>query len=883
MIASRVFRVPAFPMACLSVFVLMISCPAPARALCDCTQTGVTGVNQIECEALVALYNSANGPGWWDSFKWDTTSAVNTWYGVSASGMSVIDIDLYNNNLIGPIPSELGNLSNLTVLWLESNQLSGPIPPGLGNLSNLTRLWLESNQLSGPIPPELGNLSNLTSLYLWDNQLSGPIPPELGNLSNLTSLALYSNQLSGPIPPEMGNLSNLTSLYLWDNQLSGPIPPELGNLSNVTSLALYSNQLSGPIPPELGNLSNLNVLRLYSNQLIGPIPSELGNLSNVTSLALYSNQLSGPIPPELGNLSNLTRLYLGSNQLSGPIPPELGNLSNLGALMLEFNQLSGDIPNQITNLTGLTNLSLGYNLLASSELVVLAFLDSKDPGWADTQTVPPGSVGVADITPTSVRVTWTPITYTRDGGYYQIGYSETPGGLYTSAGITADKTATDFTVTGLTSGTTYYFVVETFTPAHGDQQNALTSDWSAATSATTLLVCDAVATFADPGTVSPGTVVLGETVSFVNESTGDAVTGGTAAWSWDFGDGGASSLMNPIHVFETLTPIDPLTVTLTALGTTCESEAYRAVLVICGVSEVAFYVEPRIALVEENISFTEELTVNSIPGMTVTREWDFGDGDTSTDESPTHAYSTEGEKNVTLTVTAAGVGYSCQESYSDTVSIGPPCDAIAVLHGTTRDGAVFLDTTGSNSPGAPLLFDYGDGQSGTDDTHAYDDNGTYTITMTAMGTQPDCSAADSGTFIVEPPSDVCNAAATFTFTTDELTAAFDAAGSSSPNGPLSFDYGDGDSGVDLSHIYAAAGVYQVTMTASGEDHSGECKRTYSRIVTLPSGSTGNTAPVIIGHFELSAAEGGGDRHRIGRSDRRRSRRCLSDRIHTDDS
>ena len=47
---------------------------------------------------------------------------------------------------------------------------------------------LGGNELSGPVPPELGNLTNLTELALYWNELSGPIPPELGNTGDARPL-----------------------------------------------------------------------------------------------------------------------------------------------------------------------------------------------------------------------------------------------------------------------------------------------------------------------------------------------------------------------------------------------------------------------------------------------------------------------------------------------------------------------------------------------------------------------------------------------------------------------------------------------------------------------------------------------------------------------
>ena len=280
-------------------------------------------------DALVALYNATNGPGWKNNENWLSEAPLDQWYGVFTDcDGTLTHLVLRSNQLAGPIPPELGNLSNLTELVFLYNELTGPIPPELGNLSNLKSLDLRNNQLTGPIPPELANLANLTYLNLSTNQLTGPIPPELANLANLTSLDLSTNQLTGPIPPELGDLSNLGGLNLRNNELTGPIPSWLVDLTDMFIIGLADNMLTGPIPPELGNLSRLAVLDLSTNQLTGPIPPELGDLSKLRHLQLAGNQLTGPIPAELANLANLTRLHLFGNQLTGCVPARLKAVEN---------------------------------------------------------------------------------------------------------------------------------------------------------------------------------------------------------------------------------------------------------------------------------------------------------------------------------------------------------------------------------------------------------------------------------------------------------------------------------------------------------------------------------------------------------------------------
>ena len=304
-------------------------------------------------DALNALYEAADGDNWVSNQNWLSNRPIGTWYGViTDENDRVIELDLSDNELNGTIPSELGHLTYLEVLYLSENQLSGSIPSEISVLSNLIELSLWTNELTGPIPPELGRLANLEILHLGKNELSGTIPTELGNLTNLEELGLYSNKLTGVIPAELGDLTNLEWLGLTENRLSGPIPPKLDKLTNLKELYLGQNELSGTIPPELGNLTNLEELFLHSNKLSGAIPSELGNLTKLTALSLWGNGLSGTMPSELGNLTKLTGLGLADNKLSGDIPPELGNLASLEQLYLSGNRLGGCVPAVLENVEG---------------------------------------------------------------------------------------------------------------------------------------------------------------------------------------------------------------------------------------------------------------------------------------------------------------------------------------------------------------------------------------------------------------------------------------------------------------------------------------------------------------------------------------------------
>jgi hypothetical protein len=294
---------------------------------------------------------------------------------------------------------------------------------------------------------------------------------------------LANNQLTGSIPATLGNLTALQGLYASNNRLTGSIPVELCSLPNLGYIYLDNNLLTGSIPPELGSMPNLRQIFLYSNGLSGSIPPELGNATGLTWIVLRYNQLSGEIPVELGNLVNLQSLRLSHNQLSGEIPDTLGNLTELWEMLINANQLTGPIPTSLVNLTALTATNVGYNALYTSDEALITFLNTKDPDWAATQTIAPTGVTATSLDNAVILVSWLPVAYTANPGYYKVLISETLGGPYTLAGQTADKATSSVNVTGLTPGRRYYFVVQTHTNAHANNPNAVDSDYSTEASA----------------------------------------------------------------------------------------------------------------------------------------------------------------------------------------------------------------------------------------------------------------------------------------------------------------------------------------------------------------------------------------------------------------
>ncbi|KAK4487005.1 hypothetical protein RD792_006320 [Penstemon davidsonii] len=260
---------------------------------------------------------------------------------------NLTELQIGENPITGPLPKSLGssNISaSLEIFVALSCNIIGTIPSEIGNLSSLFWLHLGDNNLTGTIPETLGLLINVQRLSINGNKLHGPIPNSICNLENMFHISLQENGLSGQLPSCLGNLPSLQEIYLADNFFNSSIPSSLWSSNRLQIVSISQNLFEGSLSDAIGNMNSLRMLNLSGNQLTGSIPSSIGELQSLTYLRLQNNKFNGAIPSSLGDLDMLQYLDLSQNNLSGSIPQSLETLTNLDYFNVSFNELTGKIP-----------------------------------------------------------------------------------------------------------------------------------------------------------------------------------------------------------------------------------------------------------------------------------------------------------------------------------------------------------------------------------------------------------------------------------------------------------------------------------------------------------------------------------------------------------
>lgn len=148
-------------------------------------------------------------------------------------------------------------------------------------------------------------------------------------------------------------------------------------------------------------------------------------------------------------------------------------------------------------------------------------------------------------------------------------------------------------------------------------------------------------------TVSSQTTGPGQNVTFTDLSFSGSQP--VTSWNWNFGDGTSSTLPNPTKSYA-----NPGTFNVSLTVTTAVSndvETRNNFITVTQGPSANFTANPTAGTAPLQVQFSDTSNANGSP--VTARQWNFGDGNSSTQQNPSHTYQTAGTFNVSLTVTTA--------------------------------------------------------------------------------------------------------------------------------------------------------------------------------------------------------------------------------------
>src|SRR5438876_5393163 len=210
-------------------------------------------------------------------------------------------------------------------------------------------------------------------------------------------------------------------------------------------------------------------------------------------------------------------------------------------------------------------------------------------------------------------------------------------------------------------------------------------------------------------------------------------------------------------------------------------------------------------------------------------DWAFGDGITTTLQTPSHSYSTKGNYTATLVVTDNGGLSSPAASVAITVN-APNQAPVASAAATPTSGVAplvvsFSSAGSSDSDGSIVSYGwaFGDGITSTlqNPSHSYSSKGNYTATLvvTDNGGLSSSAAAVAITVSALNQAPVANAAASPTSGYAPLAVGFSSAGSSDSDRSIvsyTWAFGDGTTSTlsNPSHTFSFPGTYVAVLTVT---------------------------------------------------------------------
>ena len=417
-------------------------------------------VPQSERNALIAFYNSTNGPNWTNNTNWNTSNPVSSWFGVTTTttgldgqphpdGLEHVNgITFFaDNNINGTLPSQLGDLTYFRALIVRQSNISGEFPAEIWTLQDMLQIQMIDSEMSGNISPSIQNLQNLQVLDIRGSNFSGNIP-DLTVIPNLQFLNIQNNNFQfgdfenehssyqanmgsqySFVPQKKISMDETTvadigdsvtfeaicsgsqNSYQWyfnDTLIDGQTNPSI-TIGNVqpSEFATYRCDITSPLAHPLTLQTGDFVLG--QNPLTHPDYNALVTFYNATNGNNWTNStnwldITKPISTWFGITEENGRvvdLFLNNNNVGGTIPPEIGNLANIKRIILGTNTINGTIPVEFGNLSDLEFLNLNTNNLTGQIPVEFENLSSLNRLYLYTNnldgTIPQGLANLTNL------------------------------------------------------------------------------------------------------------------------------------------------------------------------------------------------------------------------------------------------------------------------------------------------------------------------------------------------------------------------------------------------------------------------------------------------------------------------------------------------------
>lgn len=310
-------------------------------------------------------------------------------------------------------------------------------------------------------------------------------------------------------------------------------------------------------------------------------------------------------------------------------------------------------------------------------------------------------------------------------------------------------------------------------------------------------------------------------VQFSDQSTGSSTI---ISWKWDFGDGRTSSEQNPSHTYQITGENDVL------LTATDENGCFDT-------TRVNNYIEVSAApnanfTADNNVACTPPLSVNytnlSTGDGTLTYEWLFGDGNTSSDQHPNNNYTEETTYDVSLIVND-DTGCPDTLTKEDYVGLTSMLTGFEYsLQGCGPTSISFNDTSGPSPTSWSWSFPGGSPSSSSlpTPTVTYVSSGTKTVSLKATN-QAGCEQTTQVDIEIDASPSASFSSNDRFSCNHRYDVSFNDVSSNAST--WLWDFGDGDSSAEQHpiHDYYGSGSYNVSLTVG---NSNGCTNT----ITFPS-------------------------------------------------